>query len=73
MINLFRVDKNRIEQCFAAHAHCSMMSKILNNIVKPESGVTMLNNIEQCGRQDIVQYNPVFINPEQVDHFLLCK
>ena len=32
-------------------------SRILNNIVDPESGVTMLNNIvdnyEQCGQQNI--------------------
>ncbi len=26
----------------------------VNNIAEPESGVTMLNNIEQCGQQNIV-------------------
>ncbi len=40
---------------------------MLNNIVEPESGVTMLNNIvdniEQCVN------NPVLIKPEQVGHF----
>ena len=39
--------------------HCSWLLTILNNIVKPESGVTILFNIvnsqEQCGQQIIVQ------------------
>ena len=39
--------------------HCSRLLKILNNVVEPESDVTMLNNIvdniEQCGQQNIVQ------------------
>jgi hypothetical protein len=39
--------------------HCSHLSTILNNIVEPESGVTILFNIvdncEQCGQQNIVQ------------------
>ncbi len=47
----------------------------MNNIVEPKSGVTMLNNnvdnIEQCGKQTL--FNPVFINPEQVDRFLPCR
>ena len=38
---------------------CSHLSTILNNIVEPESGVTILLNIvdsyEQCGQQNIVQ------------------
>jgi hypothetical protein len=38
---------------------CSHLSTILNNIVEPESGVTILFNIvdncEQCGQQNIVQ------------------
>ena len=38
---------------------CSHLSTILNNIVEPESGVTILFNIvgncEQCGQQSIVQ------------------
>ena len=59
IINLFRVDENRIAQYCAACPHCSMLSAILDNIVAPESGVTMLNNIvnniEQCGQQNIVQ------------------
>jgi hypothetical protein len=39
--------------------YCSHLSTILNNIVEPESGVTILFNIvdnyEQCGQQSIVQ------------------
>jgi hypothetical protein len=39
--------------------HCSQLSTILNNIVEPESGVTILFNIadncEQCGPHNIVQ------------------
>jgi hypothetical protein len=39
--------------------HCSQLSTILNNIVTPESGSTILFNIvdkcEQCGPQNIVQ------------------
>ena len=39
--------------------HCSKLSTILNNIVEPESGVTMLNNIadnyEEHGQQNMVQ------------------
>jgi hypothetical protein len=38
---------------------CSHLSTILNNIVEPESGVTILFNVvdsyEQCGQQNIVQ------------------
>jgi hypothetical protein len=37
--------------------HCSHLSTILNNIVEPESGVTILLNIvdncEQCGPHNI--------------------
>jgi hypothetical protein len=36
---------NRIEQCLAACPRCSHLSTILNNIVEPESGVTILFNI----------------------------
>ena len=39
--------------------HCSHLSTISNNIVEPESGVTILFNIvdncEQCGPHNIVQ------------------
>ena len=39
--------------------HCSELLTILNNVVEPESGVTILKNIvdncEQCGQQNIVQ------------------
>jgi hypothetical protein len=39
--------------------HCSHLSTILNNIVEPELGVTILFNIvdncEQCGPHNIVQ------------------
>jgi hypothetical protein len=38
---------------------CSHLSTILNNVVEPESGVTIMFNIvdsyEQCGQQNIVQ------------------
>ncbi len=47
----------------------------VNNIVQivtPDSGPTILFNIvdnyEQCGSTTL--FIPVFINPEQVDHFL---
>ena len=37
--------------------HYSRLLTILNNVVEPESGVTMLKNIvencEQCGQQNI--------------------
>jgi hypothetical protein len=45
---------NRIEQYFADHAG-SHLSTILNNIVEPESGVTILfivDNCEQCGQHN---------------------
>jgi hypothetical protein len=49
---------NRIEQCFAAHVVHACQLTILNNIVEPESGVTILfkivDNCEQCGQQNIV-------------------
>ncbi len=52
---------------------------ILNNIVEPESGVTMRNNIVER-TYNMEQYvgsttlfNPVYNNPEQVDHFLPCR
>ena len=39
--------------------HCSQLSTILNNIVTPDSGSTILFNIvdkcEQCGPHNIVQ------------------
>ena len=58
-----------IRQCFASH----IVAKILNNIVKPGSGATMLNNIlttlNNVGSQTL--FNVVFIKPEQVVHFLL--
>lgn len=41
--NLFKVDINRNEQSCAAHIVYRQLSTILNNIVDPESGVTMLN------------------------------
>jgi hypothetical protein len=44
---------NRTEQVFCC-PRCSHLSTVLNNIVDPESGVTILFNIvdsyEQCGR-----------------------
>jgi hypothetical protein len=48
---------------------CSHLSTILNNVVEPESGVTILFNIvvsyEQCGQQNIVQscFHQYCINP----------
>jgi hypothetical protein len=54
---------NRTEQCFAALSTINL-STILNNIVEPESGVTIFFNIvdncEQCGQQNL--FNPVFIS-----------
>jgi hypothetical protein len=50
------VDENRIEQCFP---HCSQLSTILNNIITPDSGSTILFHIvdkcEQRRQQNIVQ------------------
>ena len=47
----------RFENMFASR--CSHLSTILNNVVEPESGVTILFNIvdsyEQCGQKNIVQ------------------
>ena len=64
--HLFKVDKNKIQCCVAHVVH-----SILNNIVDPESCVTMLNNIvdniEQCGQHNIVQ--GCFHQPETSDNF----
>jgi hypothetical protein len=52
------------------------LSTILNNVVEPESGVTILFNIvdsyEQCGQQNIVQscFHQYCIN---LSVFLPCK
>ena len=58
-----------IKHCFVCH----IVAKILNNIVEPESGVTIQNNIlatwNNVGSQTL--FNVVFIKPEQVVHFLL--
>ncbi len=62
--------------------HCSilkrdpaLLSTILNNIVKPELGVTILNNIvhniDNVGSKTL--FNTVFINPEQFDNVLPCS
>ena len=40
---LFKVDENRIEQCFVAD--CSWLSTISNTLAKHESDVIKLNNI----------------------------
>ena len=57
--HLFKVDKNKIQPCCVAH----VVHSILNNIVDPESCVTMLNNIvdniEQCMQDNIVQSVPI--------------
>ena len=41
------------------YPHCSQLSTMLNNIVTPDSGSTILFNIvdkcEQCGQHNIVQ------------------
>ena len=60
---------------------CSHLSTILNNVVEPESGVTILFNIvdsyEQCGQQNIVQscFHQYCINlsvfTHVVDNFIL--
>ena len=50
------------KQCWTMFCcpHCSRLLTTLNNIVEPESGVTILfnnvNSLEQCGQQNIVQY-----------------
>ena len=60
----------------------STLFNLVNNIVQhfkawisPQSGVKILNkildNIEQSHSKTL--FNAVFINPEQVVHFLLCK
>ena len=57
------------------YPHCSKLSIILNNIVEPESSVTMLNNIvdniEKCGQQNNDQ--SCFHQPETRDIFLPCR
>ena len=59
MNNLFQVNGNSIEQLFCCR-HCSRLLTILNDIVKHESGVTILfntvNSLDQCAQQNIVQY-----------------
>ena len=41
--------------------HCSHLSTILNNIVEPESGVTiLLTTVNNVGSKTL--FNPVFIN-----------
>jgi hypothetical protein len=40
---------------------CSHLSAILNNIVEPESGVTMLFNIVDSCECEKTWFNPVFI------------
>ena len=73
MINLFRVDENRIEQCFAAHIvqccqqHCSAL---LHPIQAQQYCSVLLTTMNNVGSKTL--FNPVFINPEQVDHFLPC-
>ena len=58
---------------------CSHLSTILNNVVEPESGVTILFNVvdsyEQCGQQNIVQscFHQYCINLSvftRVDYFI---
>ena len=53
---------NRIEQCFASR--CSHLSTILNNIVEPELGVTILFNIvDNCEHvRSKTLFNPVCCN-----------
>jgi hypothetical protein len=41
--------------------HCSHLSTILNNIVEPELGVTiLLTTVNNVGRTTL--FNPVFVN-----------
>ena len=55
--------------------HCSKLSITLNNIVEPESSVTMLNNIvdniEKRGQQNNDQ--SCFHQPGTRDIFLPCR
>jgi hypothetical protein len=52
---------NRIGQCCAAHIVHTCQLTILNNIVEPESGVTiLLTTVNNVGRTTL--FNPVFIN-----------
>ena len=59
MNNLFQVDENSIEKYFAASIVHGLLT-VLNSIVTPDSGLTMLFNVvnsqEQCEQQNIVQY-----------------
>ena len=51
---------------------CSHLSTILNNIVEPESGVTIsfniVDNCEQCGQQNIVQscFHQLLQQPDRI-------
>ena len=44
--NLFSVNENLIEQCFATHID-QMLSTIFSNVVQPDCGWFRLNNAEQ--------------------------
>ena len=52
-------DKTRIGRCFTANIVHVALSTIVNNIVTPHSGLTILfnfvSNYEQCWQQNIVQ------------------
>ena len=81
--NLFKVDENSIEQCCAVHKRPTLFN-IVNIVqhcwawnsppIKPQSGLTTLNNtvdnIKQCGHQNIVQF--CFMSPELVVRSYAC-
>ncbi len=69
--NLFRLDENRIEQCFTAHiVQCCQQycSALLHLIQAQQYCSTLLTTMNNVGSKTL--FNPVFINPEQVDNFL---
>ena len=70
IINLFRVDENRIKQCFAAHIvrYCSAL---LHQIQAQQYCSILLTTVNNVGSTTF--FSLVFINPEQVDNFLPCR
>ena len=74
MNNLFRVDENRIEQCFAAHIvhSCQQYSSALLHLIQAQQHCSILATVQNnVGSKTL--FNPVLINAPQVVQFLLCR
>ena len=66
------VNENRIEQCFAAHIVqcCQQYCSALLYLTQQYCPI-LLTTMNNVGSKTL--FNPVFINTEQVDHFLPCS